>query len=176
MPVPHDTEKAPMDGVDGARLKQLREAAGWDAKVLAIRVSLSKEQVEQIENGGNGLFYNVSIKRACARKLALALGADPHSVITTLATDLPLPPGPLGRWCSTPMEPVARGMGRLATKGLGPDQRHRTRPPGTKSAASSANSRVAARAPGQPRAAAPSLDIGQHAGQRPGLGLSTAQR
>ena len=64
MPVPHDTEKAPMDGVDGARLKQLREAAGWDAKVLAIRVSLSKEQVEQIENGGNGLFYNVSIKRA----------------------------------------------------------------------------------------------------------------
>ena len=92
MPVPHDTEQAPMDGVDGARLKQLREAAGWDAKVLAIRVSLSKEQVEQIENGGNGLFYNVSIKRACARKLALALGADPHSVITPLATDLPLPP------------------------------------------------------------------------------------
>jgi len=92
MPTPRDTANAPMDGVDGARLKQLREAAGWDAKVLAIRVSLSKEQVEQIENGGNGLFYNVSIKRACARKLALALGADPHSVITSLATDLPLPP------------------------------------------------------------------------------------
>ena len=87
MPVPHDTEQAPMDGVDGARLKQLREAAGWDAKVLAIRVSLSREQVEQIETGGHDLFYNVSIKRACARKLALALGADPHSVVSPLATD-----------------------------------------------------------------------------------------
>ena len=75
----------PMDGVDGARLKELREAAGWDSKVLAIRVSLSREQVEQIENGGHDLFYNMSIKRACARKLALALGADPHSVVTPLA-------------------------------------------------------------------------------------------
>lgn len=115
MPVPHDTEKAPMDGVDGARLKQLREAAGWDAKVLAIRVSLSKEQVEQIENGGNGLFYNVSIKRACARKLALALGADPHSVITPLATDLPLPP----------TMPAAEGVSNWQTpefEGMRPDR------------------------------------------------------
>jgi transcriptional regulator with XRE-family HTH domain len=80
-----------MDGVDGARLKQLREAAGWDAKVLAIRVSLSREQVEQIENGGHDLFYNVAIKRACARKLALALGTDPNSVITPLASTLTAP-------------------------------------------------------------------------------------
>ena len=80
-----------MDGVDGARLKQLREAAGWDAKVLAIRVSLSREQVEQIENGGHELFYNVAIKRACARKLALALGTDPNSVITPLAPTLAAP-------------------------------------------------------------------------------------
>ena len=83
-----------MDGVDGARLKHLREAAGWDAKVLAIRVSLSKEQVQQIENGGHDLFYNVSIKRASARKLALALGADPHSVVNALSTDR-LPPSPM---------------------------------------------------------------------------------
>ena len=64
MHVTHNAANGPMDGVDGARLKQLREAAGWDAKVLAIRASLSKEQVEQIENGGHDLFYNVSIKRA----------------------------------------------------------------------------------------------------------------
>ena len=91
MPTPRDTANAPMDGVDGARLKQLREAAGWDAKVLAIRVSLSREQVEQIENGGHELFYNVAIKRACARKLALALGTDPNSVITPLAPTLAAP-------------------------------------------------------------------------------------
>ncbi|MEY3654759.1 MAG: hypothetical protein RL739_2929 [Pseudomonadota bacterium] len=91
MSTPHDTANAPMDGVDGARLKQLREAAGWDAKVLAIRVSLSREQVEQIENGGHDLFYNVAIKRASARKLALALGTDPNSVITPLAPTLAAP-------------------------------------------------------------------------------------
>ena len=83
-----------MDGVDGARLKQLREAAGWDAKVLAIRASLSKEQVEQIENGGHDLFYNVSIKRASARKLALTLGVDPHSVVTAPEPTLPGSPPP----------------------------------------------------------------------------------
>jgi len=91
MLTPDDTDHDPMDGVDGARLKQLREAAGWDAKVLAIRVSLSKEQVEQIENGGHDLFYNVSIKRASARKLALALGVDPSSVISPLAANLASP-------------------------------------------------------------------------------------
>ena len=94
MSAPPSHANLPMDGVDGARLKQLREAAGWDAKVLAIRVTLSKEQVEQIENGGHDLFYNVSIKRASARKLALALGADPHSVVTPLAADH-LPPSPI---------------------------------------------------------------------------------
>ena len=97
-----------MDGVDGARLKQLREAAGWDAKVLAIRVSLSKEQVQQIENGGHDLFYNLSIKRACARKLALALGADPHSVVTPVATDLP----------STSPMPAASGVSTWQTSEL----------------------------------------------------------
>jgi len=93
MSAPSSQANLPTDGIDGARLKHLREAAGWDAKVLAIRVSLSKEQVQQIENGGHDLFYNVSIKRASARKLALALGVDPHSVVTALATD-PLPPLP----------------------------------------------------------------------------------
>jgi hypothetical protein len=58
---------------------------------LAIRVSLSREQVEQIENGGHDLFYNVAIKRASARKLALALGTDPNSVITPLAPTLAAP-------------------------------------------------------------------------------------
>ena len=91
MPTSRDTANAPMDGVDGARLKQLREAAGWDAKVLAIRVSLSRELVEQTENGGHDLFYNVAIKRASARKLALALGNDPNSVITPLAPTLAAP-------------------------------------------------------------------------------------
>ena len=89
MSAPPSHANLSMDGVDGARLKHLREVAGWDAKVLAIRVSLSKEQVQQIENGGHDLFYNMSIKRASARKLALALGADPHSVVTPMATDLP---------------------------------------------------------------------------------------
>jgi len=108
MSAPPSHANLPMDGVDGARLKQLREAAGWDAKVLAIRVTLSKEQVEQIENGGHDLFYNVSIKRASARKLALALGADPHSVVTPLAAD-PLPPSPM---------PAAPGVPTWQASGL----------------------------------------------------------
>jgi len=76
------------DGIDGAKLKRLRQAAGVDPTVLAIRTSLSKHQVLQIENGGHDLFYNVSIKRACARKLALALGTDPNGVVA----DLPATP------------------------------------------------------------------------------------
>ena len=108
MSAPPSHANLSMDGVDGARLKQLREAAGWDAKVLAIRVSLSKEQVQQIENGGHDLFYNLSIKRACARKLALALGADPHSVVTPMATDLP----------STSPMPAASGVPTWQTSEL----------------------------------------------------------
>ena len=108
MSAPPSHANLSMDGVDGARLKQLREAAGWDAKVLAIRVSLSKEQVQQIENGGHDLFYNLSIKRACARKLALALGADPQSVVTPMATDLP----------STSPMPAASGVPTWQTSEL----------------------------------------------------------
>ena len=108
MSAPPSHANLSMDGVDGALLKQLREAAGWDAKVLAIRVSLSKEQVQQIENGGHDLFYNLSIKRACARKLALALGADPHSVVTPMATDLP----------STSPMPAASGVPTWQTSEL----------------------------------------------------------
>ncbi|NBX55432.1 MAG: XRE family transcriptional regulator [Betaproteobacteria bacterium] len=72
------------DGIDGAQLKRLRLLAGLDPTVLAIRTSLSKDQVLQIENGGHDLFYNLSIKRACARKLAQALGIDPNVVVADL--------------------------------------------------------------------------------------------
>ena len=72
------------DGIDGAQLQQLRVAAGLDPTVLAIRTSLSKAQVLQIENGGHDLFYNASIKRACARKLAVALGIDPDRVVAAV--------------------------------------------------------------------------------------------
>ncbi len=89
------------DGIDGAQLKRLRQAAGMDPTVLAIRTSLSKHQVLQIENGGHDLFYNVSIKRACARKLAVALGIDPDGVVA----DLPAAPADTVQ-ASTPAAPL----------------------------------------------------------------------
>jgi len=98
------------DGIDGAQLKRLRQAAGMDPTVLAIRTSLSKDQVLQIENGGHDLFYNVSIKRACARKLAVALGTDPDGVVA----DLPAAPAFTAE-AAVPLVPVWKVAAPLGT-------------------------------------------------------------
>jgi DNA-binding XRE family transcriptional regulator len=62
--------------VDGALLKKLREDAEVEITTLARQHSLSKNQVKQLEEGGDSSFYSPSIKLATGRKLLMHFGAD----------------------------------------------------------------------------------------------------
>jgi DNA-binding XRE family transcriptional regulator len=62
--------------VDGALLKKLREDAEVEITTLARQHSLSKNQVMQLEEGGDSSFYTPSIKLATGRKLLMHFGAD----------------------------------------------------------------------------------------------------
>ena len=62
--------------VDGALLKKLREDAEVEITTLARQHSLSKNQVKQLEEGGDSSFYTPSIKLATGRKLLMHFGAD----------------------------------------------------------------------------------------------------
>jgi transcriptional regulator with XRE-family HTH domain len=77
--------------IDGARLRQLREEAGLSLSALARTAALSKNQIEQLENGGDSLFYNPGVKRQAARKLATLLGVDPKTIVTDASTSQLLP-------------------------------------------------------------------------------------
>lgn len=77
--------------IDGARLRQLREKAGLSVSALARMAALSKNQIEQLESGGDSLFYNPGVKRQAARKLAALLGVDPKTVLTDPDERLPSP-------------------------------------------------------------------------------------
>jgi DNA-binding XRE family transcriptional regulator len=61
---------------DGALLKKLREDAEVEITTLARQHSLSKNQVKQLEEGGDSSFYTPSIKLATGRKLLMHFGAD----------------------------------------------------------------------------------------------------
>ena len=61
---------------DASLLKELREAANVDISTLALRYSLSKTQIEQLEEGGDSSFYSQKIKLATGRKLLMHFGAD----------------------------------------------------------------------------------------------------
>ena len=61
---------------DAALLKELREAANIDRSALAIAYSLSKTQIEQLEEGGDSSFYSSAIKLAAGRKLLIHFGVD----------------------------------------------------------------------------------------------------
>ena len=60
--------------IDGTRLKQLRVGRGLSISEAARLVTLSREQVEQIENGGLGAFYGARHKLLAVRKYAEGLG------------------------------------------------------------------------------------------------------
>ena len=66
--------------VDGALLKKLREDAEVEITTLARQHSLSKNQVKQLEEGGDSSFYTPSIKLATGRKLLMHFGADIQSL------------------------------------------------------------------------------------------------
>jgi len=61
---------------DASLLKELREAANVDISTLALRYSLSKTQIKQLEEGGDSSFYSQKIKLATGRKLLMHFGAD----------------------------------------------------------------------------------------------------
>lgn len=58
----------------GAMLQRAREQRGMSIRDMARRVTLSYEQIEQIENGGTDAFYSPGHKWLATRKYALALG------------------------------------------------------------------------------------------------------
>ncbi len=65
------------ENCDPGLLKRTRQAAGMDEGVLARRACLSTAQVRQLESGGAGLFYSITIKRQAYKRLMMILGADP---------------------------------------------------------------------------------------------------
>jgi len=69
----------PARQINGALLRERREAKGWAQTDLATRACLSLRQVRQIEDGGNSSFYSESVKATAARKIATLLGLAPES-------------------------------------------------------------------------------------------------
>ena len=69
----------PAQQINGALLRQRREAKGWAQTDLATRACLSLRQVRQVEDGGNSSFYSESVKATAARKIATLLGLPPES-------------------------------------------------------------------------------------------------
>jgi len=57
----------------GEKIKHARENLGLSIDDLATQVTLSKKQLEQIENGGEESFYSAAIKLIAARKVARIL-------------------------------------------------------------------------------------------------------
>ncbi|NDF45479.1 MAG: hypothetical protein EB125_07250 [Betaproteobacteria bacterium] len=59
-----------------------------DEGVLARRACLSTAQVRQLESGGTGLFYSITIKRQAYKRLMMILGADPpmHAPVSVAET------------------------------------------------------------------------------------------
>jgi transcriptional regulator with XRE-family HTH domain len=57
----------------GEKIKHAREKLGLSIDDLATQATLSKKQLDQIENGGDGSFYSAAIKLIAARKVARIL-------------------------------------------------------------------------------------------------------
>jgi cytoskeletal protein RodZ len=62
--------------IDGTRLKQERIERGLSVNDAARMATLSREQIEQIENGGLRAFYGARHKRLAARKYADIFGIE----------------------------------------------------------------------------------------------------
>ena len=73
-PVAVDRDDGDEIVIDGTRLKQLRIERGLSVADAARLVTLSREQVEQIENGGLGAFYGARHKLLAVRKYAEGFG------------------------------------------------------------------------------------------------------
>lgn len=83
---------APPDAlvVSGNPLRQAREARGLSVHEMAAAVTLSREQVRALEDGGNAPFYSAAHKRLALKKYAAALGLPLPELIVSGAGD-PVP-------------------------------------------------------------------------------------
>lgn len=83
---------APPDAlvVSGDPLRQAREARGLSVPEMAAVVTLSREQVRALEDGGNAPFYSAAHKRLALKKYAAALGIPWPELVAGSAAD-PVP-------------------------------------------------------------------------------------
>lgn len=77
--------------IDGDKLRQAREARNLSIAELAALVTLSREQVKCIEEGGNRPFYTPAHKLLAVRKYATALGIPYEDVVTGPGSDQTVP-------------------------------------------------------------------------------------
>lgn len=96
--------------IDGARLRQAREMRGLTVAELAALCTLSREQVQHIEDGGDRPFYTPAHKLLAIRKYAAAMGIPYDDVVTGPGADdtMPVPD-------DTPASLMVHGDGEEAT-------------------------------------------------------------
>ena len=68
--------------VDGARLRAAREARGLSVLEMAAAVTLSREQIQHMEDGGNRPFYTPAHKLLAVRKYSTALEISYDEIVT----------------------------------------------------------------------------------------------
>jgi len=68
--------------VDGARLKAAREERGMSVTDMAAAVTLSREQIQHMEDGGNRPFYTPAHKLLAVRKYSTALNIPYDEIVT----------------------------------------------------------------------------------------------
>lgn len=74
--------------IDGQKLKAAREAKGQSVIEMAASLTLSRDQVKAIEEGGDKPFYTPDHKLLAVRKYANALGIPYDDVVTGEGADL----------------------------------------------------------------------------------------
>ncbi len=77
--------------IDGAKLRQAREMRGLTAAELAALCTLSREQVQHIEDGGDRPFYTPAHKLLAIRKYAAAMNIPYDDVVTGPGADDTMP-------------------------------------------------------------------------------------
>ena len=77
--------------IDGARMKAAREERGASVAEMAASITLSREQIQHIEDGGNRPFYTPAHKLLAVRKYAAALGIPYDEVVTGPGADQTIP-------------------------------------------------------------------------------------
>ena len=76
--------------IDGQKLKDAREAKGQSIAEVATSLTLSREQIKYIEEGGDKPFYTPAHKLLAVRKYANAMGLPYDEVVIGEGADLTL--------------------------------------------------------------------------------------